>query len=108
MRLKQSLYTSNFLHIAFASKTDSHDLQQDLPCYGPATGDQRCGEVQFELYEVAQVQNQHEENSEILISGDIQLLAKGLRRDCLEGRDPRLLLQPSLQVICVKLVKCIH
>ena len=45
-----SLYTSNFLPIAFASKTDSHDLQQDLPCYGPATGDQRCGEVQFELF----------------------------------------------------------
>ena len=59
-------------------------------------------------YEGAQVQNQHEENSEILISGDIQLLAKGLRRDCLKGRDPRFLLQPALQVICVRVVKCTH
>ena len=56
-------------------------------------------------YEVSQVQSQQ---SEILISGDIQLLAKGLRRDCLKGRDPRFLLQPALQVICVRVVKYTH
>ena len=33
-------------------------------------------------------------------SGNIQLLEKALRRDCVNEGDPRFLLQPPLQVIC--------
>ena len=48
--LRVILWKKRIDNAVVVAKTNSYDFQQDLPCYGPATGDQRCGEVQFESW----------------------------------------------------------